>query len=283
MMRIFVQKLIISLIVSGLFVIPALFAATVTLKSGKEIQGTILERTDRYIRIESAGTPVYYEFKYIKSIDEGATIKDKYFYLKESLKCGAEGQFNDAQEAIKKGLGLDPADNNLREVMRMLEDLKKGAAGEDYTLHLFKGSYYLMDARYPEAREEFSLALEMNSDSPDLNYYLGICNYSLEQYSQAIVYLEKAAAVQPDAELYYYLGLSHYSLGRYPEAISYLEKVREINPADAEAYSVIGASYYSLGESDKAKGNLLKAKELLQKKGDGPKAKEIEEFLTKLN
>lgn len=282
----FKDKLISPLFIFIFFSAANVFAETVTLKSGKTIEGNILEKTDQYIKIEFNGTPIYYELKYIKNIDKEeaplAPDKDANFYLKESLKYGSHARFKEAEEETKKGLRINPADHNLLEVSKMLDELNSGAAKEEYVLYLFQGSDYLMNAQYQSAMAIFKKAQEFNPDNADLNYYLGICGYYLEQYPEAVNNLKKALEKKNDPELYYYLGLSNYSLGQYSEAITYLDKLLEINPNDADAYGVRGVSRYSSGEDEKAMEDLKKARQLFQSQGNYLKAKEIEDFLGRL-
>lgn len=283
-------KLIVTLL---LFFPTALFAANITLKSGKKIEGKILEKTNQYIKIDSAGTPIYYELKYIDKIEEEKEIAalpeevpalgDVNAYFKQGLKLGAEEKFGAAEEALKRGLAMDSAHYNSQEVLRILSDLKSGTISKEYAVYLFKGSDYLMNAQYQPAIAEFNQALKLKPDDSDLNYYLGVCHYFLEEYAQAISCLEKALAIKPSDEIYYYLGACNYSLGQYQEALAYLKKVLEARPEDAEVYALIGTSQYLLSQFQNARENLNKAKALFEKQGDYLKAKDLEDFLSKLD
>ncbi|OGX16324.1 MAG: hypothetical protein A2166_04205 [Omnitrophica WOR_2 bacterium RBG_13_41_10] len=270
---------------SLLFTASNVFAETVTLKSGKKIDGTILEKTDQYIKLEVEGTPIYYELKYIQSIQEDKLEpQDALYYLKEGLRYGSEAKFKEAEEEFQKGLKINPSDYNLTEALKMVTDLKQGRINSDYAVYLFKGSRYLIDANYQGAIKEFQQALKLRPEDPDLNYYAGISYYSQEEYQNAIDYLRRAQEKKPDDdEINYYLGASHYSLDQYEDAINYLKKAVDINPDDAQAYAIIGASYYSLGQNEQAKENFNRAQQLFQKAGDYLKAKDIEDFLSGIN
>lgn len=52
-----------------LFVFPSVFAETIVLKSGKTIDGKILEKTDKNIKVDISGIPVTYYLEEIESID----------------------------------------------------------------------------------------------------------------------------------------------------------------------------------------------------------------------
>jgi tetratricopeptide (TPR) repeat protein len=282
-----------SILILVLFFPSVAFSATVTLKSGKKVEGKIIEETDQYVKIELDGAPLYYEKKYIESIirdketavaAEGAyEVKDAKFYLKEGLKLSAQGKFAEAEAMVKKGLEIDAEDHNLQEVMKMLTDLNNGAMSKVYADHLFKGSDSLINADYQQAFTEFQEALKLKPEDADLNYYLGVCNFFLAKYPEAITYFKQAEGLRPnDSEIHYYLGISNYSIGQFQDAIKYLEKTLASNPNDAETYAIIGTAQYLSGQGELAKENLNKAKELFQKKGDYPKVKDLEELLSKI-
>lgn len=58
-----------------LFFSSSAFAETVLLKSGKNVEGRILERTDSHLKIELAGGPVTYFMNEVESIDGEAVVK----------------------------------------------------------------------------------------------------------------------------------------------------------------------------------------------------------------
>jgi tetratricopeptide (TPR) repeat protein len=266
-------------------------AETILLKSGNKIEGKILEKTDQYIKVDFNGSLIYYELKYVAAIEEdkppAATssdlfLEDSSLNFKKGLKYASEAKFKEAKEEFKKGLAIKPSDHNLSELLKVIEGLESGTIKEEYAVYLFKGTNYLVDSQYQQAITEFLEALKLKPGDSDLYYYLGICNYKLEQYQQALDNFIKVSAIGADDEIYYYLGICYYSLSQYQQAITNLEKATEIDPFDAEAYSLIGTSNYFLGKIELAQTNLLKAKELFQKKGDYLNSKDIEEFLGKL-
>lgn len=269
----------------------ALCAEIVTLKSGKQVEGNIVEKTDQYIKMDVGGAPVYYERKYIKSIEETkpagsaaeAPSQDPGFYLKEGLRYGAAAQFDEAAKAFAEGLQKKPDDHNLKEASKIIENFKSGKMSKEYALSLLKGSKYLMDSQFGEAFAEFKEALRDNPEDTDLNYYVGICKYATGEFEEAVSFFKKAISAEPDPEIYYYIGASHYSLGRFSEALDYLKKAVEINPNDAEAHSIIGACYYFTGEPGKANEHLNKSDDLFRQRGDYLKSAEIQEFISQIS
>jgi len=63
------KKLLIVLVCLGFLLSSIAFADTITIKSGKTIEGKIVERTDEYIKIDFHGVPIIYYLDEIESID----------------------------------------------------------------------------------------------------------------------------------------------------------------------------------------------------------------------
>ena len=269
-------------------------AETVTLKSGKKIEGKIVEQTPEYIKIDSGQEQLYFKRSYIASIEgaadpaaapavEEAAVRDSKSYLKEGLKYAAGENFTEAESVFRQGLQANPGDHNLQEVLKMIEDLKGGKLEREYALCVFKGSDYLINGNFIQAAGEFEKGLKIKASDPDLYYYLGVSYFSAERFPEAIASLKQALGVQSGQDqVYLYLGLSHYSLGEYTQAIDNLRKDLELNPKDAEAYSVIGMSNFMLGQIQQARENLIKAKEIFRSQGDYLNSADIEDFLSKL-
>ncbi len=286
-------KFVLFQVILGLCIPAFLFAESLTLKSGKKIEGKILEETDQYIKIDVDGLPLYYERMFISNIEATpqeapALSKENELltetdYLKEGLEYGSQARFQEAEEAFKKGLAVKADAHNLKEVLKLIDQLKGGQVKQEYALRMFKGSNYLMSRQFEEAMPEFLAALKMDTN-PDLYYYLGVCSYSLGRYEQAIDYLMKAAAeIKDDNEIYYNLGISHYALRQYPQAVTYLQKALQINPQDADSFGVLGTCHLILGQKQLAKEELSKSIELFRNQGDYLKASDVETFLKQMN
>jgi len=68
------KKLIIGLVSIFLFSMPSIFAETIVLKSGKIVEGKIIDKTDKSIKVGIEDVPITYYFDQIESID-GNKIK----------------------------------------------------------------------------------------------------------------------------------------------------------------------------------------------------------------
>jgi len=246
---------IVFVILTVLFSFNCAFAEIVILNSGKIIRGKIIERNKDYIKIKFDGNEAYYENKYIKSIEDDSqeavslgvqTPETASSYLGKGLKLGSEGKFEEAQEEFGKGAVLDSSNPSINEAIGVLEDLKKGIVTKEYTSYLFQGAFYLINGDYQKAIIPLEKAWEINPNDSNVNYNLGISNYSIKDYKKAAVYFLLVLKLHPD---------------------------------DAEVYVLLGKCYYFLNQYQQAKENLLIAKLLFQKKGDLDSLVEINNIL----
>jgi len=253
-----VNKTIISVILL-LFCVSIAHAAVVTLKSGKKINGKIIERTDKYIKMDIGGSEVYYENKYVKDIIEEDAQKSaesseitagpKDNFLKQGLKLASEGKFDLAESQFNKGLAANKDDYNILSAQDLLSQLKEGKVTEEFVKYLFQGSYNMIDENYPAAIEALKKAHEIKSDDLDIAYNLGV---------------------------------AYYSINEFDKAIEYLKKVVSNRPKDGMAYSYLGSSCMSLGKAQEAENNFTEAKKLFEESGDAENASEMRKILAKI-
>ena len=173
-------------------------AAMITLKSGKVVEGKIAERAKDYIRVKYEGNEVYYENKYIKSIDgvdvgapvavtqekkptEGTTPS-----FKKGIELASGGKFEEAKQEFEQEL------NDIKSGLTILDDVEKGSISKEYAIYLFQGSLHIINEEYDLAATSLEKAWEMNPKDPDVNYNLGFVYYSLGEYKKSAVYLYAA-------------------------------------------------------------------------------------------
>lgn len=91
---------------------------------------------------------------------------------------------------------------------------------------LAEGIAYYTDESYEEALESLQGALELNPDSTDAAYYLGLTHKEMLSYPEAKQYLEKAVSLDPSNRgAHGALAELLYALERYDEAEMALKKV----------------------------------------------------------
>ncbi|MFA5117342.1 MAG: tetratricopeptide repeat protein [Candidatus Omnitrophota bacterium] len=232
----------------------SLFADIVTLKSGKRTEGKITEKQKDYIAIDTASGPVYYENKYIRSIEEGpalpaadeAALEDTGRSFKKGVACASQDKFDEAEKEFNQvravGCGFDAAG-----ALGLLRELKSGAVSKEYASYVFKGLELLLNQKYREAIPELMRALEMKTNDPDVMYNLA---------------------------------LAHYFSDDYCKAIEYAQMVLESFPEDAAACRLLANAYYLNGQHEQGIETLLLSRELFRKSGDFLNVEEINRFLT---
>lgn len=241
-------------------------ADQVILKSGKVLNGTIIEETDQYIRIDYEGMPLYFQKKLIAEIKDrqlpaqrepvekpqsaGVPLSKTDTALLDGLRACADGKMGEARKLLTKGLGYNPGNVNIAGALATLDAVDQGTLSREYAQYLFKGSYYLL----------------------------------LEEYREAANWLENARVLQPDdLDVLYNLGVAYYSLKDFKTSIVYLRDVVERAPQDAYAYSLLGHAYYMIGDEKKAKESMLRAQLLFSQAGQSETAEDVGHMLKELS
>jgi tetratricopeptide (TPR) repeat protein len=105
--------------------------------------------------------------------------------------------------------------------------------------------HLLLQGRYDEALSQLHGMESKNPAIKGLAHELGAAYYKKSDFINAIVYLKKARAEDPnDAEAVQLLGLSYYLAGRPAEAIPELEKVQTwFASANVDAAYILGICY----------------------------------------
>ncbi|MFA6281858.1 MAG: tetratricopeptide repeat protein [Candidatus Omnitrophota bacterium] len=291
------------------------YAEIVVLKKGKIIEGKILERTDKYIKIDMWDIPITYYLTDVDSIDGQKIVEPQ----GEQVKPDKENKI-----FVKEGIPSTPLEEKETFVeektlflpIALKEKLSLGELKEAQE-YLRKATNLLKERKYKESAFEFENALKINPELAEGYYGLGYVYVSTKSYPEAVFYFKKAIEVSPnyaeaynglayvssisgnyieaikyyqnalkikkdDLEAYNGLGFSYASLGKNKEAIDCFKAAIKINPEYASAYSGLGALYLALGQDLDAKENFLKAKAIFEKNKDTEGVKAIEEYLKKL-
>lgn len=283
----------------GLFLLPLffylpgfVFAETLILKSGRRIQAKILEKTDRYIKVEIDGAPVYYELKYISSIKQGnepansaglESLRDVSSCFEKSIEYILAGNLQAAKTEMNQGLKINPDDANVLGGLEIINGLEKGLIGKDYAIDFFKGIYYIITKQPGLAITELERAAQLSPKEADVYYHLGVSYYSLGKLKEAAENFKKSLEIRPeDAEVCFDLAVIYFSLDSYQESFNYAKEAVELEPNSGDAYYLLGFASRALKENTTARGYLIKAKELLQDQGEPQKIKDIEQALKEL-
>ncbi|MFA7677808.1 MAG: tetratricopeptide repeat protein [Candidatus Omnitrophota bacterium] len=253
-------------------------AESIVLKSGKVIQGAIIERGTGFIKVDIGPVALTYYIEDIESIDGAAVSEGRQEYDRESSLEGSgltqeashyamaekyvgDGKFDAAIEEFNKAANLNP---------------------DFFEAYNSTGFCYIQLGRYEEAIKFFEKALEINPDYVQAYDNIGVTYSFMKQFQKAISYYQKALYINPEfLSSYNNLGATYMFSQQYPEAIESYKKVIELDEFNPDAYYNMGIAYYQLGQPQQAVVCLQKAKEIYGKKGDDQGLNKVREVLGK--
>lgn len=212
------KKIITALLLMILSSITSVFAETIVLKSGKTIEGKIINKTDKYIKMDISGIPITYYLDDIESID-GNRINSFV-----TIKTAGNVEPTTAAKSGEKIAGESFVPKRKGDLI-----IHKFTADKPYADTVHQGNIYIDQGQYSQAIELFKKGIEINPNLPDA--YVGIaCVYDrLNKVEEAVEILKKALEIAPDnPTVYADLGFMYYRLGKFQEAKINLQKGKEL-------------------------------------------------------
>lgn len=120
--------------------------------------------------------------------------------------------------------------------------------------------------RYSAALKELHSLDEEPADLPELAYYLGLCYTKLQEYEEALIYLEQVVTSDSDLVHIYQsrmiLSYIYTITGRFRLARFELDSLLESGYESAQVYAAYGFVCYETGKLDDATSYLMKAIEI---------------------
>jgi len=215
------KKMVFLFLLVSIFFYSIASAEAILLKSGKTIEGSLIEKTDRYIKIDFQGVPLTYFFDEIRSIDgkpiEAERDKSIQTITYEEIAGIME---EESQQAIKDSPESAKAYNNRGMAFRMSGNQKEAInyfskaieINPDYAeAYANRGLSYASSqiGDYGLALSDFSRAIEKNSENGEYFFLRAGMYYELKEYDKAWDDINRAK----------YLGLGVYS-NFFPEFIN---------------------------------------------------------------
>jgi len=118
---------------------------------------------------------------------------------------------------------------------------------------LYKGNSLFADAKFEEAIEAYSKAINIKPDYHEAWNNKGIALRKLERYEEAIEAYDKAIEIKPDYhDAWYNKGIALGKLERYEEAIEAYDKAIVIKPDSHEAWNNKGGALDDLERYEEA-------------------------------
>lgn len=133
-------------------------------------------------------------------------------------------------------------------------------SNKGFSMHREKADKALREGRYEESIEEYKKAIELDADSAELHYSLGLAHLKLGDRTKATDAFNEAIRLKPGwAEAHYDLGRAHYELGEYETAATSFEEAVRLKPDYFDAFIALGNTYQHSGRHDRSVEVLQKA------------------------
>lgn len=143
--------------------------------------------------------------------------------------------------------------------------LPPGKAGSEasFDRHLNAGLAHMRNKDYALARQEFSLALNLNPKSTRVLNLIGLTYFREQDYDLAELHFQRAVKIDPSFSLgYLNLGGVYAMKQFYARAREYYEKTISLSPGLVAAYYSLGAVCFQLGDDQAALNYLSTGLEL---------------------
>jgi len=183
-----------------------------------------------------------------------------------------QGNFDLALEDLKKGLDIDPQNEQLLKLKKKIEEKTKTTNGEtksEANAHKERGATYTMEGKYDKAIEEFSKAISFDPNDAETYIGRGFIYRRKGQYDKAIEDFNIAVKLDPKAtDAYMNRGHCYVDKGQNEKAIGDFSKTITLNPNLSEAYNNRGLAYRKSGNNKKAIEDYNKAIAIDPKNGE---------------
>ncbi|MEO7410205.1 MAG: tetratricopeptide repeat protein [Sphingomicrobium sp.] len=146
---------------------------------------------------------------------------------------------------------------------------------EAWALHLFRASALESAGRWPEAKAQMAIAMQLSPDNPLLLNFLGYGQLERgENLDDSEAMVRKASALRPDdSSITDSLGWAQYKRGKLDDAIATLQRAADGDPAQAEIHEHLGDALYTAGRRIEARFSwraaLVNAGDKAKKRLDG--------------
>lgn len=301
-------------ILISLFLLTPAFAETIVLKSGETVEGKIIEKTGKYVKIDFQGVPLTYfldeiasidgemvgakiDIQPVDNIDEAAMlsyrkISEKYngsneVILSNGIKFKPDNIFIEDGCIWLMFKGNEKSENKYEDGLVIplteVESVNKTPVNQVDANCALANFYLYKQHDLNKAIEFYEKTLALDSSNKIALGNIGACYNYAGRFEDSIKLGIKAIEIYPDDEkIYFNLGAANAALQRNSEAIGYLNRAIVLKKDFAEAYSNLGVLYYNMNNKELARQNFLKAKEIFNKEGRTELIENIDDYLNKL-
>lgn len=185
-------------------------AETVVLKSGKTIQGKILEKTKDYIKVDYKPSPVYYNWDSIDTIDGQPVPGRQQKAAPKQSDQPAGTAMPSAAEAGNMQALLDAKDKEIEFLRSQLSDSRQLKEDFDRLKQAYMklqakyfnnlGGTLLYEKEFDKAARAFQEALDIDPWNPEACFNLGMLNDEyLKDAKAAVSFYERYLVLSPNA------------------------------------------------------------------------------------
>ncbi|MDD5729518.1 MAG: tetratricopeptide repeat protein [Candidatus Omnitrophica bacterium] len=227
-----------------------LFAEKIILKSKKEIEGKVVEKTDKYLKFDFQGITLTYYIDDIESVD-GIPVRDYKMGASPAARLPVKNPSPVVQKSVPNPAALKNATGSHSipgsepsKQQQADEKMKKAKDALDNALQAFKKNN--LDQAIAYSTE----ALKTMNASYEAYSLRGQAYHLKGNYGPAFSDFNKAVELDPaNALLYKSRGDCFYDANQFDNAISDYSKAIEIDPS-------FGQAFYSRAEAKYYKGNI---------------------------
>lgn len=248
-------KLAISLTITA-FILPffPLSAEEITLKSGKVIQATVLEKGDTSIQVRLDDKILYYKLYYIRNID-GIPV-EMYPSVKKAVSALGAAAKEKTKETGAGDIATEearPPDTKITVPEDLLTCYKTGvsraAAGDFEEARAYFEAGLGMDTSHARLWEAFKILRYLKNGYIDSVYaqafFQGIGLMMAENYSDAAAVFAGIAPKGPEnSPVHLNLGFCYYATGNYQQAITSLKQSLKSDPDNIRTHHILGMICY---------------------------------------
>lgn len=235
-------------------------AETVVLKTGQTRNGKIIERNDKYIRMDLEGVSVTYYLDEIQAIDglplSGPPEKTTPLPEKQSFELMVSGldhasrkDFQKAEEMFRGAVKIYKENFSFKVALDILQDIKDKRIDPDSASLLFTSMKLIAGKNFKGAMEETGRALKANPDYDKAVLLLGTEYAGAGDYKKAVESYRKALELGgQDPGIYDLLGQVYVKSGLFAEASAAYKKVVELDPKNAQSYANLNALFNGMND-----------------------------------
>ncbi|HQW45003.1 MAG: tetratricopeptide repeat protein [Chitinophagaceae bacterium] len=142
---------------------------------------------------------------------------------------------------LQKGLLEKQNGRRLESLKNFEKAARYDASSKVITAEL--ASAYFDLRKYSQARESFKKLVQLGDQSAATYKQLMTLSFQLKQNEDVLLYADKLKTADPSEKVLYYVGKVHYDMDNYGDAIKYLNRAAEEDPANADIPYMIAHSY----------------------------------------